>query len=65
MLVGYGIHADQSPAPVSGLSAGHAQEPACDKTPITRNVQMDSEEPGKSGCVVKDGTSASNTDVVC
>ena len=67
MLVGYVIHDDQSPALVSALSVDHAQEPACDRTPITRDVQMDSdgEEPGKSGRVVKDGTSASNTDMVC
>ena len=65
VLVGYIIHDDQSPAPVSALSVDHAQEPARDRTPITRDVQMDSEEPGKSGRVVKDGTSASSTDVVC
>ena len=66
VLVGYVIHDDhQSPAPVSALSVDHAQEPARDRTPITRDVQMDSEEPGKSGRVVKDGTSASSTDMVC
>ena len=67
VLVGYVIHDDQSPAPVSALSVDHAQEPARDRAPITRDVQMDSggEEPGKSDRVVKDGASASNTDVVC
>ena len=67
VLVGYVIHDDQSPAPVSALSVDHAQESAHDRTPITQDVQMDSngDEPGKSGRVVKDGASASNTDVVC
>ena len=67
VLVGYVIHDARNPAPVSALPADHAQEPARDRTPITRDVQMDSdgEEPGKSGHVVKDGASASNTDMVC
>ena len=67
MLVGYVSHDARNPAPVSTLPADYAQEPARDKTPITRDVQMDSngEEPGKSGRVVKDGASASNTDMVC
>ena len=68
MLVGYSNHDAGNPVPVSALPADHAQEPAYDRTPITnRNVQTDSggKEPGKSGQVVKDGASASNTNVVC
>ena len=68
VLVGYSIHDAGNPAPVSTLPADHAQEPARDKTLITnRNVQTDSngKEPGESGRVVKDGASASNTNVVC
>ena len=67
MLVGYVIHDARNPAPVSALSVDHAQEPAHDRTPITRDVQMDSdgEEPGKSDRIMKDRASASSTDVVC
>ena len=58
MLVGYSIYDAGNPAPISTL-------PPRDRSPITRDVQMDDngEEPGKSGRVMKDA--ASNTDVVC
>ena len=67
VLVGYVTHDAKNSAPVPALPVDHAQEPAHDRTPITRDVQMDSdgEEPGKSDRVVKDGASASNTDMVC
>ena len=61
VIVGYNIHELDTGRPAP------PDEPARDKTPITRGMQMDSDgdEPGKSGRVVKDGASASNTDVVC